>query len=215
METLDTLDSDNIFSFWKNITLIIIFLTLTPLALFTSIFSLYSLNRNETIQEEITQKTVNLIDSPKSGLRVYASLPDHPKEVSGSIVVADARPEIVRQYLDRYNSPLEPLADFIVQTADTNGLDFRLITAIAQQESNLCKRIPYDTYNCWGWGIHSQGTLGFNSFEEGIETVSQGLKENYINKGYTTPDEIMTKYTPSSPNGAWAKGVNHFMEEMQ
>ncbi len=98
--------------------------------------------------------------------------------------------------------------------ADKYSLDFRLITAIAQQESNLCRIIPPGSHNCWGWGIHSESNLGFSSYEEGIETVSQGLKENYIDEGLTTPDQIMTKYTPSS-NGSWAHGVNTFMSVMQ
>jgi hypothetical protein len=89
-----------------------------------------------------------------------------------------------------------------------------LTTAIAQQESNLCKNYPDGTYNCWGWGIHSQGTLGFSSFTEGIELVTKGLKENYIDKGYLTPETIMTKYTPLS-NGSWANGVSKFLSEME
>jgi hypothetical protein len=107
------------------------------------------------------------------------------------------------------------LENYMVQKSDEYGLDYRLIPAIAQQESNLCKIIPPETYNCWGWGIHSRGTLGFNSYEEAIETVMQGLKKEYIDKGYTTPDTIWTKYTPGSPDGAWAKGVNQFMSAME
>jgi hypothetical protein len=56
--------------------------------------------------------------------------------------------------------------------------------------------------------------LGFNSYSDAIETVSKGLKNNYIDEGLVTPDEIMTKYTPSS-NGSWAHGVNEFMSEMK
>ncbi|MEK7526415.1 MAG: hypothetical protein AAB546_02965 [Patescibacteria group bacterium] len=215
MQQTEALDPQGLFGFWKNLTLIVIFITLTPIALGTSLFSLYSINKDVQVQQEIVQKAVNLIESPKSGVRVYASLPEEPKQISTTIVKVDARAEIVRAYLDRYESPLYTLADSLVTNADKYGLDYRLLTAIAQQESNLCKKIPYDTFNCWGWGIHSEGTLGFNSYQEGIETVSKGLKEAYIDKGYTTPELIMTKYTPSSPNGAWAKGVLSFMEEMQ
>jgi len=42
-----------------------------------------------------------------------------------------------------------------------------------------------------------------------------GLKSEYIDKGYTTPDTIWKKYTPGSPDGAWAKGVNQFMSQME
>jgi hypothetical protein len=54
----------------------------------------------------------------------------------------------------------------------------------------------------------------FTNYEEAIETVSKGIKENYVDKGLTTPDDIMKKYTPSS-NGSWANGVNEFMQDMQ
>ena len=84
----------------------------------------------------------------------------------------------------------------------------------SQQESNLCKKIPSGTFNCLGWGVHSKGTLGFSSFEEAIEVVSKGLKENYIDEGLLTPEEIMTKYTPHS-DGSWAYGVNLFMNEIE
>ncbi|KKU47808.1 MAG: hypothetical protein UX67_C0028G0001, partial [Candidatus Woesebacteria bacterium GW2011_GWF2_46_8] len=100
------------------------------------------------------------------------------------------------------------------EAADRYELDYRLTTAIAQQESNLCKIIPPGSNNCWGWGIHSAGTLGFDSFEEGIETVSAGLRKEYLDKGFRTVEEIMSKYTPLS-NGSWATGVTKFMSEME
>ena len=74
--------------------------------------------------------------------------------------------ELIRQYLVRYNSPLVGLENFMVPKSDEYGLDYRLIPAIAQQESNLCKIIPDNTYNCWGWGIHSKGTLGLDRMKK-------------------------------------------------
>ena len=199
------------FGFWKNIVLMIIFFTITPVTLGVSLFSLFSLKPNNI---PVVKAGTSLFITPESGVRVYASLPLAQPEVGSSIGVADARPEIIKQYLEYYNSPLVPYANLIVQTADKYKIDFRLITAIAQQESNLCKIIPPGSYNCWGWGITSVGTLGFDSFEQGIEEVSRGLKQNYIDEGYTTVEQIMSKYTPSS-NGSWAHGVNEFMTAMQ
>jgi len=166
--TLFTKD-ENI-SFWKNLILSVIFFTITPLTLGISLFSLYSLKTSPSHLE-----SYDLIKTPVSGVRVYASLPTQISSVNGQVDSADARPEIVRQYLEFYGSPLVPFAGYIVQTADKYSLDFRLITAIAQQESNLCKIIPPGSYNCWGWGIHSEGTLGFSSYDQGIESVSKGL----------------------------------------
>jgi hypothetical protein len=199
------------FSFWKNTVLVFSFFTLTPLVLLVSLFSLFSLTKyNHT--NTTTVLGVNVINP--SGLKVFASLPTDLTSTSGNVIASDAREEILKQYFDYYKSPLSPYAKKIVEEADKNELDFRLIAAIAQQESNLCKVIPPETYNCWGWGIHSKGTLGFSSYEEGIETVSKGLKENYIDKGYKTIEDIMSKYTPLS-NGSWAQGVNLFISQME
>jgi hypothetical protein len=211
METAEFGREEN-FGFWKNLIFVTIFFIFTPLTLGVSLFSLVSLKENELVKQNFDN--INLITTPKSGISVYASLPSNIPSVSDSIESADARPQIIKKYLTDYSSPMAPYADFITQTADKYSLDFRLITAIAQQESNLCKVIPPGSYNCWGWGIHSRGTLGFTSFEEGIETVSKGIREEYLNKGYKTVEEIMSKYTPQS-NGSWANGVNTFLAEME
>lgn len=200
------------FGFWKNLVLITVFFVVTPVTLGVSLFSLFSLKNHDLAEKKFN--TNNLVVSSKSGVSIYASLPASVPSVSSSIESADARPQIIKKYLEFYNSPLAPYSEFIVQTADKHSIDFRLITAIARQESNLCKIIPPGSYNCWGWGITSVGTLGFDSFEHGIETVSKGIRENYLDKGYTTVEQIMSKYTPQS-NGSWAQGVSTFMEDMQ
>lgn len=197
---------DTSFTFWKNMFLMILFFTITPITIGISIFSILTFDRHE--QNVTTNRT-------QTGVKVYASLPNTFPEISDVTESADARPEIIRNYFIKYNSPLSDLSNYIVEKSDFYGLDFRLIPAIAQQESNLCKIIPPNTYNCWGWGIHSRGTLGFSSYKEAIDAVMSGLKSEYIDKGLTTPDTIWKKYTPSSPDGAWAKGVNQFMSDMQ
>ncbi len=198
--------------FWKNLILVSAFLLLTPVTIATALFSLFAFREPKEAPKQAVVLSTNLI--ARSGVSVYASLPSNTPSLSEKAEAGDARVEIVKNYLNSYNSILTPYAPFIVQTADKYGLDFRLIPAIAQQESNLCKFIPPGGHNCWGWGIHSEGTLGFESFEQAIETVTIGLKNEYIDKGYQTPEEIMSKYTPSS-NGSWARGVSQFMAEME
>jgi len=211
MESTEFSRDENI-GFLKNLLLVVAFFVVTPLTLGISLFSLFSFKSNTAAREILS--TSNLIVSPQSGIKVYASLPMKFPAVSEQITSSDARSEILKQYMESYGSPLATHSGFIVQTADKYSLDFRLITAIAQQESNICKIIPAGSYNCWGWGIHSEGSLGFESFNEGIEEVSKGLRTDYLNKGYATVDEIMTKYTPQS-NGSWALGVSEFMSDMQ
>ena len=93
----------------------------------------------------------------------------------------DARAQIIAQFLERYNSPMKP-ADFygkkIVEIADRYQIDFRLLPAIAMQESGLCKnQNPNAPHNCLGFGIHKSGTLDFESYEAGFERAGRELKE--------------------------------------
>lgn len=139
------------------------------------------------------------------------------KGISTIIETRDARAELVAEFLARHDSPLVPHEYFgqvFVDLADKNGFDFRLLPAIAMQESNLCKRIPPGSYNCLGFGIHERGTLTFPSYESNFERAARELKANYIDIGLTTPEQIMRKYTPSS-EGSWANSVNQWMAEMK
>ena len=123
--------------------------------------------------------------------------------------------EILRQYLERYNSPLVEHADLLVEVADENGFDFRWMVAIAQQESNLCKKIPYNSYNCWGWGIYGDKVTRVASYDQAIRKIAPQFKKKFLVKGANTnPEEVMKSYTPPS-KGSWAFGVNQFMREME
>jgi len=144
----------------------------------------------------------------------YAALPTSQNILGASIVQDDGRVERIRQFLARYGSPLEPYAQDIVDAADEYGLDFRLITAIGMQESNLCKVIPPGSYNCWGFGIYGKNVTRFHDYKEAIHTVTKSLATKYKNYGLVTPEQIMTMYTPSS-NGSWALSVNHFMNILE
>ncbi len=133
---------------------------------------------------------------------------------SVKIVADDARPLLIKRYLAKYQSPLLPYADLIFQMSQTYGYDYRWIIAIAQQESNLCKKIPDNSFNCWGYGINSAGTLRFTSYELAIKSFGEYLKREYFDKGLTTPETIMKKYCPPS-NGSWAYGVSQFFNDIE
>lgn len=131
-----------------------------------------------------------------------------------SVVTEDARPLLLKKYLTRYNSPLLPFSDLIFKLSKDYGYDYRWIVAIAQQESNLCKKIPENSFNCWGYGITSKGTLKFDNYELAIKSYAEYLKREYFDKGLNTPDSIMKKYCPPS-NGSWAYGVKQFFDEIE
>ncbi|HUW21799.1 MAG TPA: hypothetical protein VMW41_03950 [Candidatus Bathyarchaeia archaeon] len=157
------------------------------------------------------------LSEKKVPAQVYAALPETIGEILVSLETGDARPVIIEKYLKKYGSTMKPygqIAKKIVDVSDELGLDWRLLVAIAQQESNLGKKMPPDCNNAWGYGIHSRGTLCFESWEEGIEKVARGIKKKYVEKGLDTPEEIMAKYTPLS-SGSWASGVNQFLEDLR
>lgn len=139
-------------------------------------------------------------------------------QVSSVIESEDARPQIVAKFLERYNSPMQPYdhyGEILVDIADRYQIDFRLLPAIAMQESNLCKTTNPDAPgNCLGFGIHKSGTLDFDTYEAGFERAGRELKAYYIDKGLVTVEQIERKYTPSS-NGSWANSVNQWMAEMR
>lgn len=144
----------------------------------------------------------------------YAALPTNLNIVSGTVTESDGRIERIRQFLAYYGSPLEPYAADIVEAADQYGLDYRLIPAIAMQESNLCRVIPPGSHNCWGFGIYGKTVTRFADYKEAIYAVTKTLATKYKGRGLVTPDEIQTMYTPSN-DGSWAYSVKHFMEVLK
>lgn len=135
-------------------------------------------------------------------------------KINDSVTGEDARPLIIERYLTKYKSPLVPYSRLIFDLSQTYGFDYYWIVAIAQQESNLCKKIPNNSFNCWGYGIHKNGTLRFENYELALKSYAEYLKKQYFDKGLNTPELIMKKYCPSS-NGSWAHGVQQFIDELE
>ena len=151
------------------------------------------------------------------GSSAFLAAPAFASTLESSFSSSDARPLIVKNYLRRYSSPLEPFAQYLVDTADKYHLDYRLLPAIAQQESNLCKKIPADSHNCWGFGIYGDNVIRFDSYLQAVDTVAATLKKYYIDQGLDTPEKIMVKYTPPSVDkgGPWAIAVNRFLTDLE
>lgn len=164
-----------------------------------------------------TSTTPHVSTSSQVLSAIYEPFTPPTSSISQAIIATDARQAVLHKYLSRYKSPLTPLAHYLVSVSDQYSLDYRLLVAIAQQESNLCKKIIPSSHNCWGYGIYGDKVTKFDSYEQGIETVARGLKKNYIDKGLTSPEKIMAKYTPPSLDigGAWAKGINQFLDEIE
>lgn len=195
----------------KSLLKVVLWFPITVLVLIFSIniYSDYSVTPG--IKGLVRQEISDFKNQPIT----FAALPKVAFEIKTALAKEDARPMLIDRYLSHYNSPMAGMGDYIVKVSDRFDLDPYLVVAIAQQESNLGKLMPPNCHNAWGWGIHKSGTLCFDSWNEGINTFVSGLAEKYLAYGLHTPEEIMTKYNATSPGGAWAKGVNQFLEELQ
>lgn len=123
----------------------------------------------------------------------------------------DKRALVLQAYLSKFNSPLTYQAQNFVDAADENNLDWKLVASIAGVESTFGKFIP-GGYNAWGWGVYGTQAIYFDSWEDGINTVSEGLRKNYFNKGLTDPYSINRVYAASP---SWGAKVTYFLADLE
>lgn len=126
---------------------------------------------------------------------------------------SDNRTQILRNFLIQYDSPLAAYAEDFVTNADKYSLDWRLVASIAGLESTFGKNIPYNSYNGWGWGVYGDNVIRFSSWSEGIETISKGLRENYLKEKPESDPYFIGPTYAASPT--WAQRVSFFMEKME
>ena len=132
-----------------------------------------------------------------------------------TIIAGDARALLLQSFLTQYESPLASYADLLVREADINGLDFRLIVAIAMCESNLGKRMPkLDEFNAWGIAVYTGKNNGkaFDSWPHAIGWVAEYIRTKYYDRGITNLRDIGAIWAPPSvENGySWTNCVENF-----
>lgn len=141
-------------------------------------------------------------------------------QILGATVVAgDARALLLESFLTQHGSPMAPYANLIVNEADGNGLDFRLVVAIAMCESNLGKRIPKkDEFNAWGIAVYTGANNGkaFDSWPHAITWVSQYIKTKYYDRGITGLKDIGAIWAPPSVESgySWTACVENFQQSI-
>jgi murein DD-endopeptidase MepM/ murein hydrolase activator NlpD len=125
--------------------------------------------------------------------------------------VADAAGQI-DGFLTKRGSPMAGLGHIFVAAGQKYGVDPKLVASISGIESSFGKHI-FGNFNAWGWGPGRS----FGSWQEGITTVTRGLREGYLSRGLRTPQQIVSRYAPASDGNDeqnWANTVSHFMGQM-
>lgn len=116
------------------------------------------------------------------------------------------------------NAPLVGMGAVFVAEGRKNGIDPRLMVAIAASESALgTAGSGKDIHNAFGWGPAKP----FASWQENIATVAAGLKKGYLGEGLDTIAEIGNKWAPvgasndpTQLNGHWIPTVSKLYAEM-
>jgi len=129
------------------------------------------------------------------------------------VVIQDHRVKKLREFLEKYNSPLADQAQTFIDQADKNDLDWKLLPSISGVESTFGQYAPSSCYNGWGYGIYQNHLTCFASYEEAITTISKALRETYINQWGDYDIYAIGRHYAASP--AWAGKVNYFMNEIE
>jgi len=121
----------------------------------------------------------------------------------------DFRTIQLEKTLEGYGSPISEYAKVFVKYSDEYELDWRFVASISGVESTFGKRIPFNSYNAYGW---ANGEYSFQSWEESIGVVSKALGEKYIGRGAIAINQIARIYAP--PSSTWANNVRFFMRKI-
>lgn len=169
--------------------------------------SLYSYNRVHAVNRQPN-------DSVNSLLYSYVVTSHSPSRIEDYTPDKDVRIVALTRFFQDIHSPLRDYAEILVYQADVWGLDYALIPAISMQESGGCKRIPPDSYNCWGFGIYGTRITRFASYEEAITRIAKTIKEAYVKKGLTNATLVEDLWTPQS-KGQWSYSVNYYIGKIK
>jgi hypothetical protein len=133
--------------------------------------------------------------------------------------IKDPRILAMSEFLNDYNSPMQPYAEIFITEADKYGLDWRIIASISGVESAFGNIIPDRTYNGWGWRGINKNEDGWSVFDSWVESISHITERVALGYGIDiTPFSIEATYCPPcgrNPAHAWANGVNRYMNELQ
>jgi len=130
--------------------------------------------------------------------------------------ILEARAKAIDSYFESYKMPLFGTGKKMVEEAEKNNLDWRLLPAIAVREStggiHQCKKVDF---NPFGWGSCK---IGFTSYDEAIETIARNLGGNNPKTEYHYHDketiEILEAYNPPYIVPNYADQVIYIMNKI-
>ena len=196
---------NNLIRFLQSLVLLPVMTMALPLG------TAYKTGINSGIPQNILAQQQNI-----NSLRTLAINQAVDMEAESNAKILKAKVEAIDAYFAEHDMPLEGTGMKMVEEAEKNGLDWRLLPAIAIREStggkNDCKKV---SNNPFGWGSCK---ISFKSNEEAIEVVAKNLGGNNPNtaKHYDnkTSKQILQAYNPPSIIPHYAQQVMSIMKDI-
>ena len=148
------------------------------------------------------------VAEPAYSLQVESTQIQKNAIVASVIAKEDDRAQKLECYFESKGSPFLGQAVDFITIADKYGLDWTLLPAIANLESQLGKQVPPFSYNPYGW---NNGRMRFHSWIEATDIVAQGIRSRYAQTGEVTPYRIGSMYAESP---TWAARVTRYQAEI-
>lgn len=189
----------------KNNNLIRFVQSLVLLPVITSSFSLGDLQKTKTADNILA----------KVNIETEGAFALNPA-VDPEVLTQASRASAIDAYFKERGMPLAGHGLKMVEEAEKNGLDWRLLAAISVRESTggkfACKKVAYSAF---GWGSCK---INFKSYDHGIEVVARNLGGNNPNTAYHYADKdtkaILQAYNPPSIVPRYADQVINIMNQI-
>lgn len=147
---------------------------------------------------------------------LFASSEKKEVTVVDNALALKAKAEAIDTYFEERGMPLAGTGMKMVEEAEKNGIDWRLLPAIAVRESTggkfACKKV---TFSPFGWGSCK---INFKSNDHAIETVAKNLGGNNPNTAHhydaKSTLEILNAYNPPSIVPKYAAQVMAIMDKI-
>ncbi len=178
----------------------------------------------ESATEDAAKAQAVALDSDRRlrALQRASATEDDRDTKLGSWRFGSGGPSVSAESIDRYlqskGSPLAGQGAAFLESGVEHEVDPRLVVAIAGAESYFGIQ-TCAPHNAWGWGCPTS-PFRFETWAHAIDTVTLGLRENYLDDGLDAVGEIHLRYAPpnakNDPNGlnyAWADNVARFLVE--
>jgi len=120
----------------------------------------------------------------------------------------------IDQYLSGRGSPMAGLGSTFVAAGRKYGVDPRMLVGIGVIESGAGKAMK-NRNNFANWGVHRGQE--YDSYGAAIEDLARGLRSGYLDHGLDSPEQIVTRYAPSSDGNnehAWASTVSGVIRQL-